>query len=169
RCFAKRSVLHRDSTSKMAYLLLGVAEINHYRCRAEPVGLVADVEDSDREPDAAHRLGNDIQIEPDQAAEKESDDRQHRILKYPALVSLLPPDGKLPEAREVDAHESQERSKVQQLSRVLVSAADIVQEHGSEERQSTDQKYVIGRSVAPGLQLPEELPRQDSVAAHAEQ
>ncbi len=45
-------------------ITLRVAEVDHDRSRAEPVCLVADVKDSDREPDAADRFGDDIQIRP---------------------------------------------------------------------------------------------------------
>lgn len=44
---------------------LRVAEVDHHRSRAEPVRLVSNVENSDREPDPAHRLGDHVQVDPD--------------------------------------------------------------------------------------------------------
>jgi hypothetical protein len=49
-----------------------VAEINHHWRRPEPVGLIADVEDTDRKPNAAYGLGQRIQIPPKVAADQET-------------------------------------------------------------------------------------------------
>src|ERR1700740_3680911 len=73
-CSAKRWEQRRESISETAppdlnrVGVLLIAEVDHYRGGAEPVRLVADVEDPDREPDAADRLGNDVQVHPNQQA-----------------------------------------------------------------------------------------------------
>ena len=91
---------------------LGVAEIDHDRSRPEPIRLVSHIEDSDRKPDAADCFRDDIEISPDEAAEKKSDDRKHRILKNPTLISLLAPNTELPETSHVHAHEGKKCTKI---------------------------------------------------------
>src|SRR5579859_553972 len=150
-------------------ILLRIAEIDHHRGGTEPVRLIADVEDSDREPDAADGFGDDIQVEPDQATEKETNQRQNRVGQNSARGSRLPPDGKLPEAGEIHSHESQERTEIQQFSGVLISAADRVQHYGPKKRQSADQQNVVGRSARARFEPSKKLLRQNVVASHAEQ
>src|SRR5215469_4526621 len=96
---------YRKSDTRRRRARLLVAEVDHYRRRTEPVGLVSDVDQSDREPDASDGLGDDVEVDPDQAAEKETDNREQRIAKKLGLVALLPPDSELPEAGKIYAHE----------------------------------------------------------------
>ena len=65
RCFEKRWEPRHDSTLRTVRRGLGIAEVDHHRSRAEPVRLVADVEDSHGKPDSADRFGNDIEVDPD--------------------------------------------------------------------------------------------------------
>ena len=59
--------------------LLGVAEVDHDRCRAEPMRLVTDIENTDREPNAPDGLCETIQVKPDQSAEGKTNQRKQSI------------------------------------------------------------------------------------------
>src|ERR1035441_11055884 len=84
---------------------LGIAEVDHDGRRTEPVRLVADVEQSYREPDSTHGLGDDIEVEPDHEAESETDQRENRIAHEPPFrTGLLGDHRKLPETGKVHSH-----------------------------------------------------------------
>lgn len=65
-----------DDVRRSEHERLGVAEVDHHGRGTEPVCLVADVQDSNREPDTTHGFGDEVEINPDEAAEKESNYRQ---------------------------------------------------------------------------------------------
>ena len=70
----------------LAMPCLGLTEVDHYRSGAEPVGFVADVKDSDCEPDAADSFCQIVQVPPDQPTKREADQRQHlRLRKHKQL------------------------------------------------------------------------------------
>src|SRR5262245_42138504 len=68
QCSEKHWERHRAGISRThckplrGTLRLRVTEVDHHRGGAEPPRLVADIEDPDREPDAAHGLGDDVQV-----------------------------------------------------------------------------------------------------------
>ena len=50
---------------------------------------------------------------------------------------------------------------------MLVRAADVVKKHRTDKSQSADEKNVVGRSVAAGLQLTKKFLGENTVAPHA--
>src|SRR5438552_5485407 len=111
-----------------------------------------------------------MQVEPDQAAESKTDQRQNRIAQQtPLAAGLLSDHRKLPEAGEVDAHECEKRAEIQQFACVFVRTADVVKHHGAKKCESANQQDVIGRSAAAGLEIAKKLSRQNAIAPHAEE
>ena len=52
---------------------------------------------------------------------------------------------------------------------MLVRAADVVEQDSPGESQPANEKDVVGRRAAAGLQVSEELAGQNAIAAHAKQ
>ena len=78
-----------------------------------------------------------VQIEPDQRAKSEAGQRQDRIPQNRrGSTGFLRYHGKLPEAGEVHSHESQKGAEIQQLTCVLIGAADVVEHYRASERES---------------------------------
>ena len=61
--------LHWGAAKSACTLLLAIFEINHRRSLAETAGCDCQIEHAGRKPDPADRLGNSVEIPPDQGAE----------------------------------------------------------------------------------------------------
>ena len=139
----------RGSTLKAYILILLVAEVNHHWGGSEPVRLVADVEDADREPDAADDFGEVGKLSPDNRAGHESEQGQYGVAKYAKGLACRSMNRKLPEACEIHSDERKKCTEVQEFSCMLISAANVVQKHCTPKRQNTDEQDVIrGRAAA---------------------
>src|SRR5579885_1391865 len=114
------------------YRKLRLAEVDQLGLKAEATCRHGNVSQSDGEPDAAHGLGDEVEIPPDQRAKGESGKRQNRVSQDAPAVVAAQDDGEVPEGRKVHAHEGQERAEVQKFSGMRVGVADVIQ------RNSTD-------------------------------
>src|ERR1700727_1530938 len=74
-------------------------------------------------------------------------------------AGLLCDHRELPEAGKVHSHEREKRSEVEQFASVLISAANVVQQHGSGKRDPSNQQNVVCRRAAARLQISEKLAR----------
>src|SRR3979490_1663230 len=52
---------------------------------------------------------------------------------------------------------------------MFIGAADVVEQYGARESDSTNEKNIVGRRAAAWFQVSEELARQHPVPAHAKE
>src|SRR5438552_7847692 len=148
---------------------LRFAEVDHHRPGSEAARLDGDDHEAADEPDRPdpHRLLR--QAYPESEAEGESQQRRHDIRQKALLPVASAGDIELPERRQVDTHESDQRAGVEDFAPDLVTLPPAVQDEGGAERHQANGGNAEVRRAAARVDVGEQAAWQHAVAAHAEE